>query len=219
MIGWMDDPPRSFWATWHDGYDDPDSDLSQRLVAVQHRLADAIDRSPLGVVRVISVCAGQGHDVLGVLAKHPRASDVHAWLVESDDHNVRVARDRVEAAHLTDVHVLQADAGITHVYRDAVPADVLLLCGIFGNITDQDLRRTVANSSRLCSPHATVLWTRHRRSPDRTAEIREWFGTAGYEEVAFDSPGPGRFALGTVRLNGPPQAYLSDLRLFTFWEE
>jgi hypothetical protein len=29
------DSTRSYWATWHDAYDDPESDLSQRLIAVQ----------------------------------------------------------------------------------------------------------------------------------------------------------------------------------------
>jgi hypothetical protein len=215
----MSDSTRSFWVSWHDDYDDPESDLSQRLIAVQHRLADAINQAPPGAIRVISACAGQGQDVIGVLKSHPRASDVQALLVESDQHNVGVARDRIAAASITGVDVLQADAGLTCTYRDAVPVDVLLLCGIFGNVRDEDVRRTVSNASRLCAPRATVLWTRHRRDPDRTGEIREWFAYAGYEELAFDSPGPDRFALGTIRLVAPPLAYRSDLRLFTFWEE
>jgi hypothetical protein len=215
----MSDSTRSFWASWHDDYDDPESDLSQRLIAVQHRLADAINLAPPGAIRVISACAGQGQDVIGVLKSHSRASDVQALLVEFDQHNVGVARDRIAAAGITGVDVLQADAGLTGTYRDAVPVDVLLLCGIFGNVRDEDVRRTVSNASRLCAPRATVLWTRHRRDPDRTGEIREWFADAGYEELAFDSAGPDRFALGTIRLVAPPLAYRSDMRLFTFWEE
>jgi hypothetical protein len=215
----MSDSTRSFWVSWHDDYDDPESDLSQRLIAVQHRLADAINQAPPGAIRVISACAGQGQDVIGVLKSHPRASDVQALLVESDQDNVGVARDRIAAAGITGVDVLQADAGLTGTYRDAVPVDVLLLCGIFGNVRDEDVRRTVSNASRLCAPRATVLWTRHRRDPDRTGEIRDWFADAGYEELAFDSPGPDRFALGTIRLVAPPLAYRSDMRLFTFWQE
>ena len=98
---------------WHDAYDDPESDLSQRLIAVQRRLGDAIDAAPPGEVRVISACAGQGHDVTGVLRTHPRAADVRALLVESDPHNVGVARARVAAEDIAGVDVLQADAGFT----------------------------------------------------------------------------------------------------------
>src|SRR6187200_580416 len=42
----MDDSTRSFWDTWHDAYDDSESDLSHRLIAVRHRLSDAIDEAP-----------------------------------------------------------------------------------------------------------------------------------------------------------------------------
>lgn len=215
----VDESTRSFWHRWHDAYDDPDSDLSERLIAIQHRLADSLDEAPRGAIRIISACAGQGHDVIGVLKNHARASDVHALLVDTDDHNVRVARDRIAAAGITGVAVLQADAGITGTYRDAVPADVLMLCGIFGNVSDEDVRRTVSNASRLCAPHAIVLWTRHRRDPDRTPQIRSWFADAWYEELAFDSPGADRFALGTLRLAAPPLPYRPDIRLFTFWED
>jgi hypothetical protein len=215
----MEDSTRSYWATWHDDYDDPESDLSQRLIAVQRHLSDAIDNALPGVVRIISACAGQGHDVIGVAATHPRWADVQALLVESDDHNVRVARDRIAAAGITGVDVLQADAGVAGTYRDAVPADVLMLCGIFGNLSDEDVECTVNNASRLCAPGATVLWTRHRRNPDRTPEIRAWFAEAGYKELAFDSPGPDRFAVGMLRLATPPLAYRTDLRLFTFWND
>ena len=54
----MDDSTRSFWDTWHDAYDDPESDLSQRLVAVQRRLSDAIDEAPL--VRFASSAHARG---------------------------------------------------------------------------------------------------------------------------------------------------------------
>ncbi len=139
----------------------PSPILSQRLIAVKRHLSDAIDHALPGVVRIISACAGQGHDVIGVVATHPRWADVQALLVESDDHNVRVARDRIAAAGITGVDVVQADAGVTGTYREAVPADVLMLCGIFGNLSDEDVQSTVAmprGSVRLvrrCCGHVT----------------------------------------------------------------
>jgi hypothetical protein len=42
--------------------------------------------------------------------------------------------------------VICTDAGVTDVYAGAVPADLLLVCGVFGNIGDADVQ-----SSR---PHA-----------------------------------------------------------------
>lgn len=49
-----------------------------------------------------------------------------------------------------------------------------------------------------------------------TGKIRTWFADAGFEEVAFISPGPERFSVGAHRLIGEPEPYLADLPLFTF---
>ncbi|GAB3896167.1 hypothetical protein GCM10029964_077130 [Kibdelosporangium lantanae] len=80
------------WVAWHADYDDESSDLSRRLLAVQARIRTALDEQPEGPVGVLSMCAGQGRDLLGVLADHPRAADVRAVLVELDPDNVAVAR-------------------------------------------------------------------------------------------------------------------------------
>ena len=133
------------------------------------RVAQAIESAGesagVGPIRLISACAGQGLDVIGSLTGHARADDVRALLVEMDGHNVEVARERAAAAGLSAVEVVQGDASVTSVYRDAVPANVLLLCGIFGNIPHDDVRTTVAAASSLCAPGAVVVWTRHRRPP------------------------------------------------------
>lgn len=56
------------WFAWHRAYDDPGSDLRGRLGAVQGFIAEALTRQPPGRIRVVSVCAGQARDLLGVLA-------------------------------------------------------------------------------------------------------------------------------------------------------
>jgi hypothetical protein len=214
----VSDAPSSSWVRWHADYDDPDSDLARRLSVVKMRVRNAIGSTGPGPVQLISVCAGQGRDVIGSLNGNPRAGDVRALLVELDGHNVEVARARAAAAGLAGVTVVQGDASATSVFRDAVPADVLLLCGIFGNISMDDVRTTVAAASCLCAPGAIVIWTRHRRPPDQTPSIRNLFSEAGFDEVAFDSPGQDRFAVGTHRLIADPLPYDADLRMFTFLE-
>lgn len=176
------------WKSWHDAYDDPASPLSIRLALVQAHLSIALALAPPGPIRVLSLCAGQGRDVLGVLPGHPRRDDVSAVLVEFDPRNVAAAAERAAAEHLGAVQVREADAGLVPNYADALPADVLLLCGIFGNVSDEDIHRTVAASAWMCAPGGTVLWTRHRREPDLTHQIRSWFEQSGLAEVAFYAP-------------------------------
>ena len=213
------------WARWHDDYDNPSSSLSTRLAIVQAHLADAITAAPPGQVRLVSLCAGQGHDVLGVLPGHPRRDDVAAVLVELEPRNVRLAAARAVQAGLAGIEVREADAGLIASYADELPADVLLLCGIFGNVSDGDIRRTVANVPALCAPGGTVIWTRHRRPPDATLLIRESLAAAGFDEVAFEAPETGStlVGVGVHRRPADPAGHLltairPDARLFSFTE-
>jgi hypothetical protein len=204
------------WVEWHRDYDDPGSLLSRRGELVQGHLRAELERAPAGPVRLISLCAGQGRDVIGVLTGHPRRDDVHARLVELDGRNVALARQAARAAGLPGVEVLQADAGSTDACAGAVPAQIVLACGVFGNITDADIQATVAALPSLCAPGALVLWTRHRRPPDLTPAIRSWFGEAGFREEAFRTSQDGFMSVGAHRLAGEPTALALGQRLFTF---
>lgn len=205
------------WVAWHAAYEDPSSSLSARLRVVRGRLSEALDAAPAGPVRLLSLCAGQGQDVFGVLPGHPRGPDVTAVLVENDPRNAALARQAAGQAGLTQVQVRQTDAALVAGYADALPADVLLLCGIFGNVSDADIQRTAQASPALCAAGATVIWTRHRRAPDLTPQIRAWFRASGFDEVAFDTPDTQtRIAVGVGRLAVPPPPGLPGGPLFTF---
>ena len=142
------------WVAWHREYDDPASSLSLRLERVRAHLSEAIASAPRGPIQVVSLCAGQGHDVLGVLPGHPRRDDVRALLVEADATNAGVAAEHAAAAGLTRVYVRQADASLVSNFADVLPADVLLLCGIFGNVSEGDIKRTVDAAAALCADGA-----------------------------------------------------------------
>jgi hypothetical protein len=207
------------WVEWHHAYADPASGLSARLHSVQRYLSLAISRVPSGPVRLVSLCAGQGHDVIGVLPGHPRGGEVTAVLVEADPRNAATARHWAAAAGLDRVRVRHADASRPETFADALPADVLLLCGIFGNVCDTDIERTTAAAPALCAPGATVIWTRHRRPPDLTPRIREWFTDAGFDEVAFESLDTTALsAVGVGRLRHAARTALPAGPLFTFRE-
>jgi hypothetical protein len=205
------------WLAWHRRYDDPTSPLARRLELVQERIRLALDGAAPGPVRVISACAGQGRDLLGVLVDHPRRADVSARLVERDPRNAALARKAALAAGLTDVEVVTGDASMTDAYAGAVPADLILMCGVFGNISDSDIARTVGLLPTLCAPAALVVWTRTRRAPDITTAIRAWFTDAGFAEVSFAAPGESEtIGVGAARLLGEPVPMRPRVRMFTF---
>lgn len=202
------------WHAWHTGYADRDSELGRRLTVVQRQLRDALDRMPPGPIRAISVCAGQGHDIIGVLAEHPRRVDVSARLVELDPQNVALAQSAARAIGLEGVEAVAADASLTDAYVGATPADLVIVCGVFGNLAAEGIANTIEQLGQLCAPQATVIWTRHHRAPDLVPQIRAAFERAGFAELAFEDAPP--FGIASNRLQRTPEPLRRGVKLFDF---
>jgi hypothetical protein len=135
-----------------------------------------------------------------------------------------VERARSAAEDVTaDVEVVAADAGCSETYVGlaTVPADVVLLVGVLGNISDVDVAATVAAMPRLCASGATLVWSRGRSlegADDFVTPVREAFSAAGFAEVCirtFDVEDD-RTTLGVVRLDGPPAPLGPRQIWFTF---
>jgi len=206
------------WQAWHTAYDS-DSPLRRRLEIVQRHITAVLDTFSGSPLRVVSMCAGEGRDLLGALDRHGRR-DVIGRLVELDPELADRARAHAAALGLTDLEVRTGDAGDSASYTGAVPADLVLVCGVFGNISDADIERTLRALPMFAAPGATAIWTRHRREPDMTIDIRRWLQQAGFENSAYD-PVPESDTLGTVGtavFRGETQP-LRDEHLFTFIRE
>lgn len=196
--------------------DNPSSALFRRLATVQVHLRRELDRRAPGPILVISLCAGQGRDLIEVLADHTRREDVRARLVELDPRNVASAKASTSAAGLDGVEIVQADAGVTDAYAGTVPADIILACGVFGNITGSDIERTIKAFPTLCAAGASVIWTRNRLPPDLTPDIRTWFQEAGFHEESFSVADGTVFGVGVHQLVQNPRDFDSGYRLFNF---
>jgi len=99
--------------------------------------------------------AGQGPDLLDVLADHRRRDDVRARLVELDSRNTALAEERVRATGLDGLEVVTADASLSDHYHGMVPADLVLICWGVRNIADDDIEQpsllpAVMLHRRLC---------------------------------------------------------------------
>lgn len=208
------------WVAWHRDYEDPSSSLARRLQVVRNELRAALTgaRSAGGELRLISICAGDGRDVLPLLAEGGR--DVRALLVELDPMLCSRARSTAAQLGLTGVEIRTGDAGVIDAYPDFTPAHVVLACGVFGNITLQDARQTVAALPSLLADDGIVVWTRGRNDdgPDPSTAIRELFTAHGFTEVGFTAPDDARFRVGTHRLDVRPThvPVQPALRMFTF---
>jgi SAM-dependent methyltransferase len=202
------------WEAWHGAYADPTSSLSRRLRIVQDHVRRFLDETAPRPVRVLSLCAGEGRDLLEVLAERDDTHRVRATLVELDP---RLAdRARASAGAFGGVEVRTADAGDPETHAAEPVADLVLLCGVLGNVSDADVEHTVAALPALCAPGARVIWTRTRRPPDLTPRVREWFVHNGFRELAFDPVPDSAAAVGVAELETQPPSALGRERLFTF---
>lgn len=203
------------WHAWHLEYDEPASALAQRLDVVRERIRIALDEAPPGPLTAISLVAGQGRDLIAVLATHPRGREVTARLVELDPRNTTIARAAVRDAGLDRVDVLTGDAAELDHYQPYAPADLVLMCGLFGNVSEADIKRTIAYGLPLTKRGGTVIWTRSRHHADLIPTISGWFVDAGYEEVFVSDPGS-RFGVGAHRSRLDPPPMPSGARAFSF---
>ena len=201
------------WAAWHADYDS-DTPLRRRLEMVQRHIRTFLTGADTSPVRVVSMCAGEARDLLGALEGVPRR-DIVGRLVELDPQLAATARVRAADLGLDGIEVVVGDAGRAWAYSGATPADLVLACGVFGNISDADIERTVRALPQLCAPGATVIWTRHRQPPDVTPSIRSWLAEEGFEEIAFEPVPDGPGSVGVARYAGEPRP-LVDGELFTF---
>lgn len=203
------------WVAWHADYE-ADTPLARRLAVVREQVGRSIAERGGAPTRILSLCGGDGRDLIVPVAASGHAAAVRGLLVELDPTLAARAREGLTAGGLDGLAVREGDAGTTSSFADAVPADLVLLCGIFGNISDAAIERTVRAAPSLCAPGATVVWTRHRRPPDRTPAIRRWFREAGFHHEAFIRVPDSTASVGVERLVGEPLPFEPGVRLFEF---
>lgn len=204
------------WVKWHKHYDTADSSLKQRLALVQYAVRQSLPRQRTAYT-ILDICAGDGRDLIEVLGDYEHKDSLRGLLVEIDPQLVDETQRRAQAADMPhNLKIIQGDASQTHMYKDSIPADLILLCGVFGNISDDDVAKTIQTLPQLCKPGARVIWTRHRRSPDRTDEIRNLFHTNGFDETNFASTDNTTYGVGVHTFNAVVPAMGDNVTMFSF---
>jgi len=213
------------WVRWHERYDDAASSLARRLSVVQREVRRALAEAPGdGELRLASMCAGEGRDVLPVLAArdlpaHGGTRPVRAVLVELNPTLASRARATAVDLGLGGVDVVTGDAGVTDPYLAVAPAHVILACGVFGNVTIDDVVRTVETLPSLLAPGGIVIWTRGRGEDpgdDPALAVRDCFTGNGFAELAYISPEDDPYRVGTHRLRAPATPPRAGIRMFSF---
>lgn len=204
------------WYEWHDLYN-TEPTLQQRLEIVREYIAYSLNASLNGAIRVVSVCAGDGRDLLGTLKNHPRAKDVSARLVEINSNLVERGRATVEFLGLAkQIEFINGDATLATNYVGAVPADIVIVCGVLGNLADEgELNRLLDNLSFLSKTGAFVIWTRgHSNGIPYSDNVRKILSASGFEEVDFKLTNTKDMGVGIHRYIGENLPQPKEQKLF-----
>lgn len=211
------------WSGWHNQYNDPRSGLVMRAELTHHALRKAMSLAPGAVsepLDLVSMCAGEGRDLLPVLAAPGTGRRISATLIEIDPDIASRLSASASALGLSDVSVHVADAGLAESYRELPPAHVLLASGVFGNISDADVGATIRAIPAFLADGGLVVWTRSRRSAgtDTSQHIQARFEERGFECVSSDLTPDGAFRVAVHRFTGHARRedVPGDLRLFAF---
>jgi putative methyltransferase len=190
----------------------------QRLEAVQEHLRKNLNEAPAGPLRLISICAGDGRDVIGVLQTHKRRTDVSAWLVELDRESVAAGVRETSIVGLDDiVRFINGDATDYTTYEGIAPANVVLACGVWGHVPAHERASLAGAIAELCKLRGTITWTRGvSAGMVRLNEIERLFVRPRWENVRTTITADKRWAVATYRNFGPPVALPVAGRIFNF---
>lgn len=205
------------WSTWHDEYENPDSELNARKRAVQRQVAAIVAECPPGPVTVLSICGGQGREVIGALENHERRGDIRGRIVELDPENGAFARAWAARVGLDKLEVVTGDASVSSSYTGLPPVDLVVISGVFGHIDADDRQRLIAFLRQVCAEGARVVWTFFNWDEDRTNTVRGYFVERGLVEESFEVlEGKFAFTITRNRLSAAPVPFEPDARIFTF---
>ena len=193
------------WSDWYKDYESFPS-LQARLQLVQAQIVATLNECPPGEIKITSLCAGDGRDVIGALQNHPRRNDVSARLLDDDLESINRGREMAEQAGLGEqLRFVHDDATRAKNYLGAVPADLVLLSGFLGHLRHEDVPRLIKSLPMLCKKNGWAIWNRHlliHQGREQVSAIRDFFRQTKFAEVFYETTGVGGFAVGRVRFAG-----------------
>jgi 2-polyprenyl-3-methyl-5-hydroxy-6-metoxy-1,4-benzoquinol methylase len=208
------------WSGWPElAYERPK--YRERLRVVQEQIAQCLDEAPHTPLRILSMCAGDGRDVIGVLQSDCQRREVEAYLLELNGQSVTAGIKRAKASGLENViRFIHADATAYSTYRDLAPFDIVLVCGVWGHVPAQDRAKLIRALASFCKPGASVIWTlKISQGEHRLAEVRTQFDTACWSPVRQVLTSDRKLAVCTYVYRGATLEVPANGQIFSFREK
>jgi hypothetical protein len=143
---------------------------------------------------------------------------VTAWLVELDRHSVAAGIRESALASLEDkVQFVNDDATDYATYQNIAPAEIVLVCGVWGHVPADERMSLIKGIEALCKPGGMSIWTRGvADGRDRLHEIESLFARPLWECVRTTATGDKQWAVSTHRYCGQRVELPQAGRIFNF---
>jgi len=208
---------RANWSGWPElAYERPK--YRERLRVFQEQIAECLDQAPHGPLRILSMCVGDGRDVIGVLQSHWRRKEVEAYLVELNGQSVSEGIKHAKASGLGNVvKFIHADATDYSTYKNLAPCDIVLVCGVWGHVPANDRAKLIHALASFCKPGGNVIWSlKTSKGEHRLAEVRSQFDHACWSPVRQNSTPGQKSAVCTYVYRGAALEVPANGRIFSF---
>jgi hypothetical protein len=218
LVNWLRSHNRSnHWNGWSDSAYRKQS-YQHRLLLVQQHLSECLDNAPPGIIRIVSLFAGDGRDVLGVINTHPRRSDVLATFIEQSSPAVASGfRRAAELGLASATTFLNKDATEYEAVQGITPANIILLCGVWGHVPHDDRAQLIQAVTSLCTPNGRLIWTRGiSKGIAKLEQIEGLFARTQWEKVQIRITPGNQWAVATYRFLGTPLPRPKSGQIFHF---
>jgi SAM-dependent methyltransferase len=211
-------------------YTDQHPGFVARLKVTTRMIAESLAAAPEGEIRVLSLCCGDGRDLLGALQDHPRKRDVRALLVDRDASSVQRGQQWArEQGFDGQIEFVHGDAADWTALGAWVPFDVVIISGVFVHLTIEHAQRLVALLPTLCRDGSTVVWNRrvvaaldgHDPAGDpipraQLPDLQGYFAGAGFVTAANEETGPTGHGIFRDVYRGPSVSFEPLRGIFEF---
>lgn len=201
------------WHTWNDHYDNADSELSKRLNKVKEYLKNTLLN--IEIPTVLNICSGQGKDILESMVELDK--DAEVYLIDTNTNSLNAAINFAKTNNIGTITFINEDASHTSTYKkyDIPKSNIVLACGLFGHLNQEDSYGLVDFLKTQIKANGTVIWTKNIEN-DSISNLRKYFIDNNFEEISYFGPEGSPWAVVCNKYIGEEFDLSKEYKIFNF---
>ena len=201
------------WNDWHNHYDDLDSELSKRLGKVKEHIKNILLETENPTV--LNICSGQGKDILESMLELDK--DAEVFLIDTNIDALNSGINFAKKNNIGTITFINEDASHTSTYKkyDIPKSNIVLACGLFGHLNEDDSYTLVDFLKTQIKINGTVIWTKNIEN-DSISNLRKYFINNNFKEINYFGPEGSPWAVVCNQYVGEEFDLNKEYKIFNF---